>query len=132
MHSWFPACKESILLPPQSFKSRRVRGRVSDGVLNVPVSQIVLNQPRVCALVGEGKAACMAEHMRMRLDGQACALPIGANHQPGGFTAERAALRLFFAAFMSLSISAETRRLRSCIILSNVWVASEAGNPRHC
>jgi hypothetical protein len=53
---------------------------------------------------------------------QACELAIGANHNPGGLTAQRAALRLPFAASMSFSTSAETRCLQSCILLSNVWV----------
>jgi hypothetical protein len=34
-------------------------------VLNVPVSEIVLNEPLVCALVGKGKAVSVAEHVRM-------------------------------------------------------------------
>jgi hypothetical protein len=32
---------------------------------NIPVSQIVLNQSRVRALVSEGKAARVAEHVRV-------------------------------------------------------------------
>ena len=50
---------------PQLFKSRRVGGRVLDGVLNVPVSEIVLNEPRIRALVGQGEAASVAQHVRM-------------------------------------------------------------------
>ena len=60
-------------------------------MLNIPVSEIVLNQPRVRALVGQGKAARVAQHVRMGFDGQACAPAIVADHHPGGLTAERAA-----------------------------------------
>jgi hypothetical protein len=28
-----------------------------DGVLNIPMPEIILNQPRICALVGQGEAA---------------------------------------------------------------------------
>jgi hypothetical protein len=35
-----------VWLPPQPLKPYRIGGRVPEGVLNVPVSQVVLNQPR--------------------------------------------------------------------------------------
>jgi hypothetical protein len=54
------------------------------------VSQVVLNQPRIGALVGEGEAARMAQHMRVRVHGQACAFAIGADRQLGRLPAERA------------------------------------------
>ena len=77
-------------LPPQPLEPRRVGSGIFDGVLNIPVSQVVLNQPRVGALVGQGKAACMAQHMRVSIHGQACELAIGADRQPGRFTAQGA------------------------------------------
>src|ERR1039457_4703222 len=52
--------------PPEPFKP----GRVLDGVLNVPVSKIVLNEPRIRALVGQGEAASVAQHMRVGKQGQ--------------------------------------------------------------
>src|SRR5439155_20948638 len=57
----------ACLSPSQPFKPRRIGRRVHDGMLNIPVPQVVLNEPRVRALVGEGEAACMAEHMRVRI-----------------------------------------------------------------
>jgi hypothetical protein len=48
---YFSACswtyeRSFVWLPPQPLKPYRIGGRVPDGVLNVPVSQVVLNQPR--------------------------------------------------------------------------------------
>src|SRR5436305_667208 len=63
-----------LTLPPQPFKPCRIRGRVLDGMLNIPVPEIVLNQPRVGALVGQGEATRMAQHVRVRLHGEACEL----------------------------------------------------------
>ena len=34
------------------------------------MSQVVLDQPRVCALVGQGEAARMAQHVRVRIHEQ--------------------------------------------------------------
>jgi hypothetical protein len=39
-------------------------------VLNVPVSKIVLNEPRIRALVGKSEAASMVQHVRMGKQGQ--------------------------------------------------------------
>ena len=60
-------------------------------MLNIPVSYIVLNKPHVSVLVGQGKAARMAEHVRVRIYGQAGALPITADHEPYRLTAQGAA-----------------------------------------
>ena len=57
----------ACLSPPPPFKPRRIGGGVLDGVLNIPVSQVILNQPLIGALVGEGEAAGMAEHVRVRV-----------------------------------------------------------------
>ena len=65
--------------------------RCTYGMLNIPMPQIVLNQPRIRALVGQGKAAGMAQHVGMGFDGQACQPAIVADHQPGRLAAERAA-----------------------------------------
>jgi len=56
----------SIALPPQLLKSRRISRRVDDSMLNVPVSEIVLNEPSVSALIGKSKAESMSKHVRMR------------------------------------------------------------------
>lgn len=52
-------------LPPQLLEPRRVGGGVVDGVLNAAVPEIVLDQPGVCTLIGEGNAAGMAQQMGM-------------------------------------------------------------------
>ena len=58
-------------LSPEPFKPCRIRRRVHDGVLNVPVPKIVLNEPRVCPLIGQGEAASVAEHVRVGGQGEA-------------------------------------------------------------
>lgn len=70
------------ILPPQLFKPCRVGGGVADGVLNVAVPEVVLNEPNVCALVGAGKAAGMAQHVGM--DGWAVPPP-QSGKRPRGF-----------------------------------------------
>lgn len=55
---------------PKLSKPCRIGGSISDGVLNVPVAEIILNRPRICALVGQGKAASMPQHVRMSEKGQ--------------------------------------------------------------
>jgi hypothetical protein len=42
-------------------------------VLNVPVSEIILNEPRIRALVGQCEAASVAQHVRMGKQGQGSA-----------------------------------------------------------
>jgi hypothetical protein len=61
-------------------RAHRVARRVLDGVLNVPVSEVILNEPRIRAMVGQSEAAGVAQHVRMGEDGrEAAALyyPIG-------------------------------------------------------
>jgi len=55
---------------PELFKPCRVRGRVPDGVLNAPMPQIVLDEPRVRALVSQGEAASVAQHVGMSEQGK--------------------------------------------------------------
>jgi len=55
---------------PEPLESRRIAGRVLDGVLDVAVSEIILNQPSVRALVSEGEAASVAQHVGMSTEGQ--------------------------------------------------------------
>ena len=43
--------------PPQLFEACRVARRVLDGVLNVAVSEVILNEPRIRALVPYGGLA---------------------------------------------------------------------------
>jgi hypothetical protein len=55
-------------LPPQPFKTRRIGRRVAHRILNVPVTEIVLNEPRVRALISEGIAASMSQQVRVGND----------------------------------------------------------------
>ena len=75
-----PGCQRYRVLPTsQPLKPRRIGRRVFDGMLNIPVPQIVLNESRVGTLIGQGKAARVAAHMRMRRHGEAW----HAGHSPG-------------------------------------------------
>jgi hypothetical protein len=42
----------SAYLPPQFLEPRRIAGGIPDGVLNVAVTEIVLNEPRIRPLIG--------------------------------------------------------------------------------
>ena len=74
---------------PELFKPCRVGGRVLDGVLNVPVSEIVLNEHRIRALVGQSEAASMAQHMRMGKQGQGSGGAVFAQGQVHGGSVQR-------------------------------------------
>jgi hypothetical protein len=50
MGTWFGS-------PPQLLEPCRVGGGVLDGVLNIAVSEVILNEARISALVGQGEAA---------------------------------------------------------------------------
>ena len=55
----------------QSFSNRAglVAG-VPDGVLNVAVSEVILDEPCIRSLIGKGEAAGVAQHVGMREQGQ--------------------------------------------------------------
>lgn len=78
-----------VLLPPELFKPGWISGGIADGVLNVAVPEVVLNEPRIRALIGEGEAAGMAEHMRMGGQGQTGPLTIAAHGKPDRAAIER-------------------------------------------
>lgn len=81
----------ACISPPQPFKPRRIGRRIHDGMLNISMPQIILNEPRIRALADQGEAARMAQHVRMGIHGQACAFPIAADHAPHRLAAQRAA-----------------------------------------
>ena len=74
---------------PELFKPCRVGRGVPDGVLNVPVSEIVLNEPRIRALVGQGEAASVAQHMRMGKQGQGSGGAVFSQGQVHGGSVQR-------------------------------------------
>jgi len=61
---------------PELLKPRRVGRGVLDGVLDVAVPEVILNEPRIGALVGQGEAASMAQHVRVGAKGQGCCAAI--------------------------------------------------------
>ena len=75
-------------LPPQPCKRRRIARRVIDAVLDVPVSEAVLNEPRVCHLIRKGKAASVAQHVGMGRQGQLGHFARAADRKPCRNTAQ--------------------------------------------
>ena len=67
-------CKTIDKSAPQTFEPNRSRSRISLGVPDVAVPQVILNQSRVAPLVRERKAATVPQHVRMNFDRQAGAL----------------------------------------------------------
>ena len=57
-------------LAPALLESGRIAGGVSDGVLDIAVSEIVLNEPCIRALVGQSEAVRLAQHVEMSEQGQ--------------------------------------------------------------
>jgi hypothetical protein len=55
------------LLPPEIFEPVRGEFGVTDLVLNVVVSKIGLQRPRVVAGIRQGEAAGVTQHVRVRL-----------------------------------------------------------------
>lgn len=53
-----------------TFQTCRAGGGVFDGVLNVAVSKVILNEPCIRALVGKCEAASVAQHVRVGKQGQ--------------------------------------------------------------
>lgn len=76
---------------PKLLKPRRVGCRISDGVLNIPVPKIILDQPRVRSLVRQSEPACVPKHMGMSGQGKVCHLPIAPDRHPCRLAAQRPA-----------------------------------------
>jgi len=77
-----------VQLPPQPFKPRRISRCVLHGMLNVSVSQIVLYQARVRALIGKGVTASVSQHVWVRRDGKVCGPSIVPNKHPRRLAAQ--------------------------------------------
>src|SRR5262249_46671461 len=60
---WIPAPPSSV--PPKLLESVRRHFGVSDGVLDVLVAKVVLQGPRVVAIIGQLEPAGMAKHVRV-------------------------------------------------------------------
>src|SRR5258708_19515355 len=57
-------------LGPEAPEPTRHQRGVPDGVLDVPVSEVVLNQPRVRPSVGEVEARRVSQHVRVDREGE--------------------------------------------------------------
>ena len=77
MGTWFGS-------PPQLLEPCRVGGGVLDGVLNIAVSEVILNEARISALVGQGEAASVAQHVGMGEQGQGSGFAIFSQEQVDG------------------------------------------------
>ena len=80
---WFPATT-SRTVP--------VGGRVLDGVLDVPMSEVILNEPSIRALIGQGEAASVAQHVGMGEQGQGSGGAVFSQGQVDGRAVQRLAL----------------------------------------
>ena len=58
-------------------------------MLNVAVSKIILNEPRVRALVGQGEAASVAQHVRVGEQGQGSGGAVFSQGQVDGGSVQR-------------------------------------------
>ena len=62
------------LVAPEIFKARWRKFSVPNGVLNVPMAQVVLDRSRIVSITRQLVAGGMAQHVRMRLERQFCFL----------------------------------------------------------
>src|SRR6266481_8662747 len=77
MGTWFGS-------PPQLLEPCRVGGRVLDGVLDVPMSEVILNEPSIRALIGQSEAASVAQHVGMDEQGQGSGGAVFSQEQVNG------------------------------------------------
>jgi hypothetical protein len=56
-------------------------------MLNIPVSKLVLNESRVCPLIGQGKTASMTKHMWMGGKRKSGLFTVIADRKPSRFPA---------------------------------------------
>ena len=70
--------------PPELLEPRRVGGRVLDGVLDVAVAEVILNESCIRALVGQSEAASVAQHVGMDEQGQGSGFAIFSQEQVDG------------------------------------------------
>src|SRR5947207_2913281 len=82
----------NCLSSPKSFEPCRISGGISDGVLNVAVAEIILDEPGVGSLVGQGEAASMAQHVGMGREGQGGRLAASVQNQIDGRAVQGPAL----------------------------------------
>jgi hypothetical protein len=71
-------------LSPQLLKPGRIGGGVPDGVLNVSMPEIILNEPRIRALISKRKATGMAQYVQMGKEGEGGGLTVRFQSEIGG------------------------------------------------
>jgi hypothetical protein len=86
------ACGQSAVLPPQLLEPCRLGGGVPDGVLNVPIAEIILDEPDVRSLVGQRETARMPQYLGMSKKGQGGGLAASVEQQIYGRAVQRFAL----------------------------------------
>ena len=72
---------------PKSIEAIGCQFRIPDGMLNIPVSHVMLDSPGVVPVVGQLETAPMTEHVRMDRECDACLLPCSRHqlaHRGGG------------------------------------------------
>ena len=74
---------------PKLLEPSRVGGRVLDRVLNVPVPEVILNEPRIRALVGQREAASVEQHVGVGKQGQGRGGAVFSQGQIDGGTVQR-------------------------------------------
>jgi hypothetical protein len=78
-------------LSPKPFKSGRIGCGVSNGVLDVAVAEVVLDEAGVRALVGQRKTAGVTQHVRVSVERQSGPLAVGTDREPSGPAVQRGA-----------------------------------------
>lgn len=73
-----------LCLPPKPFKPCRISRRIYHSMPNIAMAEIVLNEPRVRALVGQGETASVPELVRVGRQFQPGQVAVFSDHKPGG------------------------------------------------
>jgi hypothetical protein len=77
------------LVFPECFEAARGQLRIADGVGDIPVTQVLLDRPRIVSLVGQLEPAGVAEHVGMNREGEAGGLADARHELPNGRGGER-------------------------------------------
>ena len=87
-------------LPPQPLKTGRIAGCVFHGVRDLTVPQVILNQAGIRALIGQSKAAAMAQHVRASVQRQGGRCAVFSEQQIDSRAVQRFALAAYKERFV--------------------------------